>query len=170
LLESIKQKVGDLVVQFFGGAEMAQTTTAVNACDVVVSIDDDGGTLTDVSGSTNEVAISFEINMGEANTFDGNYPLRLVCGKTASMSLTALYTTTGDEAWDLIKGWLHVYDGDSRTVRVDCPDSTTGSDRYEGEWTLVSYDHTFSSGEGGPIMVSAELVNDGTINLYEIGT
>lgn len=149
---------------------MAQTTTSESACNVVIAIDDDGGVLTDASGSTNQVDMEFTVNDGSTTTFDGDFEITKVCGKSATMSLTIVYSTTADEAWDLVKGWYHEYDGASRSVRIDIPNSDAGNDRYLGEWTLLNYSLPLSSSEAGPIVVSANLKNDGEVLLLEIGT
>lgn len=149
---------------------MTQTTTAESACDAVIALDDDAGTLTDISGSTNRVNLSFTINEGSQHTFDGDFPVRTVCGKDSTVSMTVLYSTAADEGWDLIKGWYHVYDGAARTLRIDMPSTGGGNDRYEGEFVLASYSHEFSSSEAGPVLVEAELLPTGEFLLLEIGT
>ena len=50
---------------------MAQTTTSANACDVVLQVDNSDGTLTDLSGSTNNASIAMTSNTGSTFTFDG---------------------------------------------------------------------------------------------------
>jgi len=149
---------------------MAQTTTAVNACDVEIALDNDGGVLTDISGSTNRISLDFAVNRGEANTFEGDYPISKTCGKTCSGTMTVLWSTTGDEGWDLVKGWYHVYNGASRTLRIDVPSNAGGNDRIQGEFLLEGYSFELASGEAGPILVEANIYGDGTINMLEIGT
>lgn len=149
---------------------MAQSTTTENACNAVIALDDDAGVLADISGSTNRVSLTFTINMGERHTFDGDFPVRHTCGKDCTGSLTILYSTTGDEAWDLIKGWYHVYDGASRTMRVDMPQTGGGNDRYEGEFILSEYSHEFAAEEAGAVLIEASIAADGEILLLEQGT
>jgi len=149
---------------------MAQTTTAVNACNIVIALDTDAGVLADISGSANAISLEFTINAAEGYTFDGDFPIRKTCGKNCTGSLTSVYTTTADEAWDLIKGWYHVYDGAARTLRIDIPSTGGGNDRYEGEFVLLSYSHEMTADEAGPIMVECEIAGDGEILLLEIGT
>jgi hypothetical protein len=149
---------------------MPQTTTAQNACDAVIYLDNDGGVLTDVSGSTNQVTVGHTLIVGEQRTFGNDWPIRLTCGKDSSLSFVALYSTTGDEAWDIVKGWFEVYDGAARTVRVDMPDASAGSDRLQGEFILSEYNYDLMAGEGAPVLVNATLLPSGQITLSEIGT
>lgn len=149
---------------------MAQTTTAFSACDAVIALDNDGGTLTDISGTANDVSLSFTINEGTLHTFSGDYPIRKLCGKDCTGSMTIVMSGTGDEAWDLIKGWYHVYDCAARTLRIEPRGTGSGYDRIEGEFVLQSYDFTLSAGDAGPITVTANIAGDGVIYMLEQGT
>ena len=140
---------------------MAQTTTAINACDVVVSLDNVSGTLTDISGSSNEVSMDLGQNIGEIATFDGDWMLKASCGKTVSVSLNVVYTTTADEGLDILRDWFFATSPGSRTVQIDVPDSTAGSDRYSGEFVIESLNIPLTAGEASPVLVSATLSNDG---------
>ena len=149
---------------------MAQTTTGVNACNIVIALDTDAGVLADISGSANKINLEFTINAAEGYTFDGDFPIRKTCGKDCTGSLSVLFSTAADEGWDLIKGWYHVYDGVARTLRIDVPSTGGGNDRYEGEFVLTSYSHEFTADEAAPILVECEIAADGEIKLLEIGT
>lgn len=149
---------------------MAQTTTAVNACNIVIALDTDAGVLVDVSGTANTINLEFTINAAEGYTFDGDFPIRKTCGKDMTGSFTCVWSTTADESWDLVKGWYHVYDGAARTLRIDVPSTAGGNDRYEGEVVLLSYSHEMTADEAGPIMVECEIASDGEFLLLEIGT
>lgn len=149
---------------------MPQTTTAISACDAAIALDSDAGVLTDISGSTNQVELEFTNNEGTAHTFLGDFPIRKLCGKDCNGTITVIYTTTADEAWDLIKGWYHVYDGAARTLRIEPQGVGSGYDRYEGEFVLLNYSHPLSSSDAGPITVTANIACDGEIYLLETGT
>lgn len=149
---------------------MAQTTTSYSACDAVIALDDDAGALTDISGSTNEVSLSFTVNEGTAHTFDGDFPIRKLCGKDCTGSATILMSSTADQAWDLVKGWYHVYDCAARTMRIEPQGTGSGYDRIEGEFVLQSYDFTLSSEDAGPIAVTINIAADGEIYMLEQGT
>ena len=50
------------------------------------------------------------------------------------------------------------------------PSTAGGNDRYQGEFALVSYTHELSSEEAGAVLIEVEIVNDGEVQLLEIGT
>jgi len=149
---------------------MAQTTTSESACNAVIALDTGAGTLVDISGSSNQVDLEFTINSGSSTTFDGDYEITKLCGKAATATLTILYSTTADEAWDVVKTWYHNYDGASRTLRIDMPDGDAGNDRWQGEYALLSYSTSLSSSEAGPVVITANLKGDGEIQQLVIGT
>ncbi len=148
---------------------MAQTTTAVNACDVVIRLDDENGILKDISGSSNEIKMKFMTKNGDLQTFGGNMPVRLSCGKDADFSLIAVYTLALEEARDLINEW-YFGTGGLRTLQVNIPDSSVGSDRYFGEVILDSFDFTASSGDASPIKLTAALKPSGDWNYVKLGS
>jgi hypothetical protein len=140
---------------------MAQTTTAVNACDAVVQLDKSGGALTNISGSANNVSMNITQNIGEATTFDGDWTIKKACGKSVSVSLAVVYSVTADQGLHVLRDWMFAATPGSRTIQIDIPDGSVGSDRYSGEMVIESLDIPASSDEPGPILVSASLSNDG---------
>jgi len=48
---------------------MALTTTAINACDVAIWLDDDSAAPQDISGSSNEIDLNFDNKIGEVFAF-----------------------------------------------------------------------------------------------------
>ena len=140
---------------------MAETTTAVSACNASIWLDDDAGDLTDISGSSNEVEMSFEQNVGDFVVFGGKWPVRQECGKDATFSVNVVYSTAADEAFDIIKTWFFATNPGARTFAVYIPDKNVGSDYYHGEVRISSFSWTTSRGEAGPIMVSLDLLPDG---------
>lgn len=148
---------------------MAQTTTAVNACDVVVNLDNTAGTLVDISGSSNEVSMDFNNSLGEFRTFGTEWPVRMQCGADATISFNAIYSTTASEAVDILKDWFFT-DRDSRTIRVDIPDSSVGSDRYTFEVYLETMSVPVAVEEPAPILVSATMKPTGEVTLSTIAS
>lgn len=140
---------------------MPQTTTSENACDVVLQIDNSAGTLTDISGSSNQCTMDFSRNVAEAFTFDGDWAIKKSCKSSVSISVQVLYSTTADEGRDLLEDWIFDTPTTSRTVRIDVPDSSVGGVRYEGEFTIESYNLPLSAEDAGVIICSATLSNDG---------
>lgn len=115
---------------------MTQTTTAIIATDVVVQIDKTGDVLTDISGSSNKLEMTYENTIAEGATFGSLWLIRKVTGKDAPLTLTIIYSTASDEAWDIAKDWFFGGDDSARSVQIDVPDSTAGNDRFSGEYIL----------------------------------
>lgn len=143
---------------------MSQTTTAQNACDVVVQLDNASGSLTDISGSSNQANMDFSAVIGEAFTFDGDWSIKKSCKAAVSIALQAVYSTTADEALDLLRDWFFNSRSTSRSIQIDIPDSNAGSDRYSGEVTLESLSIPASADDAAPILCAATLSNDGAFS------
>jgi hypothetical protein len=147
---------------------MPATTTAITACDAVINLDNSGGTLTDISGSTNEVQMDLENGVGEFKPFGTDWPVRIVCGKDGSISLKAVYSMNAAEGAALLKEWYFGGNDGPRTLRIDVPDSNTGSDRYQAEVILESLSVPLKADEANPVMVSAEFKTTGAMTLTTI--
>ena len=142
---------------------MTISTTARNACDIGIRLDNASGTLTDISGSSNAVTLTLSQNVGESRVFGSRWPAREVCGKDAKVALTVLYTTASDEGYDILANWFNETDPQPRTLYLYFPNKNVGSDVYYGEFVLESYETPATAGEAAPIMVSASLLIDGAI-------
>jgi len=149
---------------------MAQTTTHVNACDASIWLDNAAGTPTDISGSSNSITMNFTREVGELRTFQVKWPVRLGCGKDATFTLRAVYSTDTDEAMDILKNWYFADDPGSRSLHVYIPDKNVGSDHYCGEVTIASFNFNADPTEPGPIAVEAELLPDGAWTLTTAST
>lgn len=149
---------------------MPQSTTAQNACDVVVSIDNETDTLTDVSGSSNQVDWTFTVGVGEHFNFGFKWPIRLVCSLDGTVSIIVNYTTTLDEGWDIVREWFFNAGGAARTVRWDTPDATAGSHRVTGEFVLQDMSSSLVAGEGQSIMVTMNLLPTGPVQFATIAS
>ena len=121
---------------------MAQTTTDYNACDVSLWVDDDAGTLTDISGSSNAVNAAFTQSTGSVSTFQGGGWVRSKggCLKNGTITLTVLGTTAAGEAFSILTDWFFNHSGDLRTVTWYEPDKNVGSHKFSGE--AIIQDHT----------------------------
>lgn len=146
---------------------MAVTTTAVNACDCIVSMDDAGGNLVDISGNSNNVKLDFSKDIGEFKPFGSKWPIRLDCGKDAKLAIDFVYTTTASEGFQMLKAWFHSGSG-LRTFRIDVPDSSNGNDRYEGEFLLENFSVTLDSDTADPITVTASFMPSGEVTISTI--
>ncbi len=141
---------------------MPQTTTSVNACDVVLEIDNASGTLTDVSGSTNQASMTMSSNVGETSTFEGQWAIRRVCKTSVDVSVQAVYSTDDTEALNLLVDWWFAGNyNTARTITISVPDDTAGSDEYTGEFVMTSLSIPLSADDAAPILVSADFQNVG---------
>jgi hypothetical protein len=142
---------------------MAQTQTAVNACDVNIHLDNAAGNLTEISGSSNQCSLDITRNVAEVFTFDGDWSIKKSCKSSISVSIQALYSTIQNEAVDVLEDWIFDQPTASKTLRIDVPDSSVGSTRYEGEFIIESYGVPLAASEAGVIVCSATLSNDGAV-------
>ena len=100
---------------------MAETTTALNACDVSVWLDNAAGTLKDISGSSNSMTLNFTKNNGSLQVFGTKWQIRLSCGKDATFTLIAVYSSATDEAADILKAYRVRYIYVGRLERLYYP-------------------------------------------------
>lgn len=149
---------------------MAQTTTAISAIDAVVKIDNAAGTLTDISGSSNKVDINLSNGVGEFRNFTSQWKGRLVVGKDADISLDVVYTTTADEALDLLRDLFFGGTDTPRSIQIDVPDSSNGSDRYTAEVVLEDLSIPLDAGADEVVMCSATLKPNGAVSHATIST
>lgn len=139
----------------------SRTTTAVNACDCGLWLDNAAGTPVDIGGSSNQVRTNLDHEIGKFSVFANEWPGRLECGKDATLTLQIIYSTTTDEGWDVLKTWYFSTPPGSRTLSLYIPDKNVGSDKFSGEMKLSALNWTASRGEPGPILVTATLLPDG---------
>ena len=139
-----------------------QTTTAVNACDVSVWLDDNNGTLKDISGSSNTISMEFTNQLGAVSNFATRWPVRLECRKDATFNLTAIYSMATDEAKDLLLKWFFNFPG-VRTLKVYIPDKNVGSDVYTAEVHLATMPITVQADSADPIEMSCQLMPEGPV-------
>lgn len=137
---------------------MAQTTTYINACDAEMWLDNEAGTLVNISGSTNNVSMEFTNATGQLSTFGGNgWPVRMCCNKDCTITVGAVYTTANDEALDVLKNWFFGSGCAAKSFVVYLPDKNPGSDKYYGEVILESLSIPVTADEPSPISVTAVL-------------
>ncbi len=142
---------------------MAKTTTAANACNGSIYLDNAAGVLTDISGSSNSVTISITDDFGTASVFQNEWPIRKQCGKDASFDLKVVFSTTATEAYQILKNWKLASPEGTRTLNIYVPSKNVGSDKWVAEVYIESMEIPMDRGEAGPIMVSAKLLPDGAV-------
>jgi len=141
---------------------MTQTVTAWNACDAVIKIDNLSGVLTDYSGSSNEVSIDFNNDIGAYKTFGTKWKGRIPCGKDAKIKIKIVASKDTAEALKNTLDWFF-NTSNSRSFQVDAPDSTTGSDRLSAEVVLESFSIPLPADSADPVMCEINLLPNGAV-------
>ncbi len=140
---------------------MPATSTAINAKNCKIYLDDELGVLQDISGSANEVQLDLDQKLGDFNVFGDDDTYRLEGKRDNSADLSILYTKASKEGFKIIKQWRET--GGARTLRVDVPDSTQGNDRYEGEFLYEKISIPLKTDEAKPIPVKITLKINGKL-------
>lgn len=135
---------------------MAQTTTAVNACNAVIKVDKSNGAATDVSGSANVVRMRFRNRYSQWKHYDSDKQTRVLIGQELQADITVLYSTTDDEGLDILRDWCTgaLTGTDARTLTVYIPDDGEGSDYYQAEVVPINWGTGLEAKEGGPVEVN----------------
>ena len=141
----------------------AITTTAVNACDAGVWLDNAAGTLIDIGGSTNKVDLEFKHELGAHRAFGTKWQKRLECGKDASFTVAAIYSTTATEASSCIETWYHAVSPGARTLKVYIPKKNVGAHVYSMEVRIESYKFTADVNDPAAIMMTSVFLPDGEV-------
>lgn len=132
---------------------MPQTSTAINACDARIRLENENGQNVDISGSSNEITIDFDNDLGDYKSFGSRWRGRLECGSDATFKLKVIYSTAQNEALDIFKSWYFGTRG-HRRIQVNLPNEETGSDRYEADVFLESANGLGGAADAaGPIML-----------------
>jgi hypothetical protein len=149
---------------------MPLTTTAQNWCDASIWLDDVGGVHRNISGSSNKASIDLNLTLGEVRAFGTVWPARIECGKDATITLEILYTTTVNEAKDILLAWFFAAVPGARTFTLYAPNKNVGSDHIWGEVRLESLSFSGEAGSGDPVMVTAVLRPDGALAHSDVAT
>ncbi len=148
---------------------MAQTSSAINACNAVIKLDNKDGVLADISGSANNVSMDFSNDIGEFKSFGTRWRGRLECGSDAAIKLDIIYSQDDAEAFTVLREW-YFSDRGHKTMVVDIPDSNPGGDRYTFEVFLEKMSVPAKADEAGPIIVSCDLKPTGAVEGTVIGS
>jgi len=147
---------------------MPQTTTAASARSCAIRIDDENGAPVDVSGSTNQWGLDLDNQTGQMWTFSGDWPITRDGKKNASLTIRAVYTTTNNEASDLFLDWFN--NQGQRTVTIDYPDSSVGSNRLTGDFALDDFSQQGEAQNGEPMTVEVTLLPTNELTLTKIAS
>jgi hypothetical protein len=144
---------------------MVQTSTAITACDAGIWLADEAGVQKDISGSSNQVTMNFDNELGMFRTFGSRWPRRLECGKDAAFALQTIYTTAADEGYDLLKNWFFANPSGSRLLTIYLPKKNVGADVYEGLFKLDNYTVPANAGSAEPVIATMNVLPDGEVTL-----
>lgn len=143
---------------------MALTTTAWTACDAVISLDNGAGNLIDISGSSNSVDIDLKNDIGEFKNFGTKWRGRIACGKDATIKLKITASKATAEAMKTSLAWFFSDTNTSRSIRIQTPDATTGSDQFDAEVVLESLSIPLAADDAKPVMCELNLLPNGAVN------
>lgn len=144
---------------------MPRTTTARNACDAALWADNASGTPIDVSGSMNQIRMTFTNELGEFRVFGAEAVQRLCCGLDGVFEIDVWYTTAASEGRDLFLTWqFGATRCTPRTISVYLPDKNVGSDHFSGEFLIETMDIVADRGDAAPMPITLRLLPDNGIN------
>jgi hypothetical protein len=127
-------------------------------------IDNVGGVLTDCSPNGASFNLNVTNQTGQYATL--NTPWMKTTDGPRSWSVDCeLIAEAGTNAYSLLRDWIMATSPGARTVRIDQPDSLTGSQRYEGEARISNANGLLNANatSGDPVRVSFTLTGDGIL-------
>ena len=142
---------------------MTQTTTDYNACDVSLWLDNDGGTPTDISGSSNSINAAWTQSTGSVSTFQASGWVKSKggCMKSGTITITVLGTTAATEGFTMFHDWFFNHSGDLRTVTWYEPDKNVGSHKFSGEAVIQDMTSDRPSDVSDPVTTVATVLTSG---------
>lgn len=149
---------------------MAETSTAINACDVTVYLDNSSGVPVDISGSANRVEPQFSAQMGEYQVFGGDWIKRLSCKRDAQLTLQIVFSTAANEGWKLLKDWWENHHTTPRTLRFMAPTEEIGADDFQGEFLISTMNVPFDGTQATPVLVALTLMQTGGLTIGTVAT
>lgn len=139
---------------------MAQSTTMKGARNCEIQVDD-GGSLQDVSGSSNVVNLNYELLSGEVYTFDGDWRKVFPGKKKWSGDVNAIYSETATQALDVLWDALHAAAATSISISPDGGD--TGDWEWTGEVLFTNVSIPLDGTDANPILCSFTFEGDGEL-------
>jgi hypothetical protein len=129
-----------------------------------IYLDNAGGTLTDIGANGTSFMLNVTNTTATYNVL--NTPWTKATDGPRSWSIDCeLIAETGTNGYSLIRDWVMATSPGARTVRIDQPDSSTGSQRYEGECRISNANGLLNANAsaGDPVRVTFTLTGDGQL-------
>ncbi len=135
----------------------------LNMHDVVINLDDSGGTPRDISGSSNKVDMSSDIALGSYFVFGSRHSKNGYGGVKTTGTLSVLEAPDTNYAHQILRDIaMSTTTPTDRTLTVDTPNSSTGGIRYTGEAKFSKIDLTSKeAGKGDPPVCAAAFEYNG---------
>ncbi len=129
----------------------------------VISFDNASDALQDVSSDVLNFQLALNINASTFHTLSSRWAKATEGGIGGTLTITAVDDTTATELSGYLRAWLlHASNkGGARSVRIDSPDSSNGSNRYDFE-VKPGGNYNLSSLTGGSGEVSQNSI---TLNI-----
>lgn len=145
-------------------------TTKLPRHGYVINADNSSGTPVDLSSSCGDCSIDPTKNMGTVFTADTRYRQNVEGGGLfVQVNVQVIRTTGLTEAYANFRSWLLDANPAARTLTIDWPNSSSGSERLTGEFSLQSFQAARRSpGSGEAEILEAVLVSDGAFTLGAI--
>jgi len=147
---------------------MTQSTTVANGKNSSIHVDDENGAPVDVAGTGNSWQLDVENMTGQAWTYSGEWPITLDGKSNAKLTIKFAYSPTQNEGADLMRDWIN--NKGARTITIDYPDSSVGSDRVTGDWRINDFSTGAKAQDGEPMFVECTFSPDGTITPGKIAS
>lgn len=129
-----------------------------------IYIDNAGGTLTDIGANGTSFTLNVTNQTGQYNVLNTPWT-KTVDGPRAWSVDCELIAETGTNGYSLLRDWITTTSPGARTVRIDQPDSSTGSQRFEGEARISNANGLLNANAsaGDPVRVTFTLLGDGQL-------
>ena len=143
---------------------MPQTNSAASSVDCQAWLDDSGGELRNISGSTTRVRPNKTQTEGRFATGESSWQGMLSGFLDADLELEIVYSEGRDEALQLLKEWWFADVPGLRTIELYIPDFVDGCDVYFGEVRIRALNYPMAYNVADPIMVVASVAVSGVWN------
>lgn len=115
---------------------MPATTTAVPSNKCILTLDNASGTPTSYASVHTKVKVKFDAESKDTYVFGDTAPINTTKKKGTEFEIEVIYSTSATELKAVVLDWWFNKFDQAKTMKLETPDSATGSDRYSGEVKL----------------------------------